>query len=313
MILPITKWGSFVAILMLVTSCDKSEKADEKVTGNDANSNVIVMSGSDTEFHLVEELVKQFQAENPDVEFTVSGGGSSVGIKDFLAGKSTVANSSRQIYPEEIEEAKGKGIDPIPVVFGIDAVAIVSNSRLGVDSLSLFQLRKIFRGEIKNWKEVGGPDLKITLYGRNAKSGTYAYMQDRVVQGSYCPHMNEMEESMNIVEAVIADKSGIGYVGTASLMDQNGKPRPDLWAMYVYIEGDKSYSPYEMEAVRNGQYPLSRPLYHYINGTPKGDLYRFFEFELSERGQEIIRKYGYFPISDFYRELNKKRGIGTIQ
>lgn len=313
MTIAIKKITSVLSIITLLASCNKSEqKADEK-TDDSPNSNVIVMSGSDTEFHLVEELVKQFESGNQELEFSVSGGGSSIGIKDFLAGKSTVANSSRQMYPEEIEEAKSKGIDPVPVVFGIDAVAIVTNSRLGVDSLSLFQLRKIFRGEIKNWKDVGGPDLKITLFGRNSNSGTYAYMQDRVVQGAYCPSMNEMEESNMIVEAVISDKSGIGYVGTAYLMDQNGKPRPDLWAMYVYIEGDKSYSPYEMEAVRNGQYPLSRPLYHYINGKPTGDLYQFFEFELGERGQSIIRRYGYFPISDFYRELNRKRGIGTIQ
>jgi phosphate transport system substrate-binding protein len=308
-------WGKWNKILLMavvsatLSACDSEEKGDENSTPEAPKE--IVMAGSDTEMPLVQEMVAAFKKTAGDKHLRVEGGGSSTGIRRFIDGEIAVANSSRNMWPEEIDEAEHKGMSPTPVVFGLDAVAIVTNPRLGVDSLSLFELRSIFRGEIKNWKQVGGPDLTITLYGRNNTSGTYAYIQERVVQGTYCPSMKELEGNAQIVDAVIADKSGIGYVGAGFLMDVNGKPRSDMWAMFVYIEGDNAYSPYQVEAVKNGNYPLTRPLYHFINGKPDQLMHDYFRFALGDEGQEIVKKFGYFPISDFYREVNRKKGIAT--
>lgn len=293
---------------IVFTSCSKgdSDKGGSDSTV-DGNPNTLKIKGSETELSIVQDLIDTYKADNDGVEIEVTGGGSGTGIQALINGEVDVANSSRQITEAELAEAEKNGVDPVAVIFGVDAVAVVTNSKLGVDSLSIMQLRDIFRGQIKNWKEVGGPDMEITLYGRNATSGTYGYFQQRVVKGNYCTDMNELGGNEEIVNSVIDDKSGIGYVGAGFLMDENGKPRSDMWAMMIYIDGDRAYSPYEVYAVNSGDYPMVRPLYQYCNGDPEGNLLDFLKFELSAEGQNIIRRHGYFQINDNHRLLNQNR------
>ena len=213
--------------------------------------------------------------------------------------------------PEEILRAKKNGVNPIPIMFSVDALAIITHSKLGVDSLSTDQLMQIFSGQISNWKDVGGPDLSIVIYGRDSLSGTHSYLKDKFIRAPYSATVNQLDGNAQIVAAVQKNKAAIGYAGVGFLMDENGKPNGSIWAMPIYIKGSRAYSPYEVAAVKKGDYVLTRPLYQYINGKPKTQIYEFIMSELVLGGQDIIKMHGYFPINDYQSEINRLNGYNN--
>lgn len=111
------------------------------------------------------------------------------------------------------------------------------------------------------------------------------------------------------MKAVENDLSGIGYTGVGYLMADNEKPKGNVWAMPVYIEGQKAYSPYEIKSVHSGEYPVTRPLYQYINSAHSEMITNFILFELSVEGQQMVRRFGYFPINDYQKEINRVKGL----
>jgi len=288
-------------ILTSFIACqNKNEQAGEPA---------IVIKGSDTEFELVSEFARIF-SEREGIVMDVEGKGSSSGIEKLIEGKIDIANSSREITEEERQEALQNGVNPVQAIIATDAIAFITHPQLGIDSLSVIQLKQILSGHIVNWSELGGPDLPIKIYGRNTKSGTYKFIQNRFVRETgFVKTMIQLESNKAIINAVKEDPAGIGYVGAGFIMEQNGKPVSDIWALYLYTDGGKSYSPYETIAVNNGDYPVIRPLYQYFNGKPNGIVQSFLKFELSEEGQKIARDYGYFPISSFDESINAKNGI----
>jgi len=286
-------------------SCnDKNDELNEF-----EKNNLIVIKGSDTELPMVSELANVFMSQNKEINIKISGGGSSVGIEALINNEADIANSSREIKIHELEKAKKNGVSISQIMFSVDALAIITNSKLGVDSLSTENLMQIFSGEITNWKSIGGPDLPIVIYGRDSLSGTYSYLKDKFIRAPYSAKMNQLHGNAEIVSAVKKDVAGVGYAGVGFLIDANGKPNGSIWAMPVYLKGSRAYSPYEIDAVQKGDYVLTRPLYQYINGKPRAQIYDFIMSELTLRGQELIKKHGYFPINDYQTEINKLNGL----
>jgi len=143
------------------------------------------------------------------------------------------------------------------------------------------EIGKIFRGEITNWSEVGGPDMSITLYGRQSNSGTFVFFRDAILKGDYSQKMNRMNGNAQIVEGVRNDKSAIGYVGVGYVKEAKG-----LTVLKVASRAGADYaSPLNSSDVKSGKYPISRPLNQYINGMPTGDTKAFLEFEVSDRSR----------------------------
>jgi phosphate transport system substrate-binding protein len=279
-------------------------------TGKDQTTEpAITIKGSDTEFELVSEFARIF-SEREKIVIDVEGKGSSSGIEKLIEGKIDIANSSREMTDDERQEALENGVNPVQAIIATDAIAFITHPGLGIDSLSLVQVQQILSGQILNWKELGGPDLRIKIYGRNTRSGTYKFVQNRFVsETGFVQTMIQLESNNAIIRAVKEDPAGIGYVGAGFIMEHDGKPNSEVWAMYLYAEGDKAYSPYETRAVTNGDYPVIRPLYQYFNNKPSGIIQSFLEFELSEEGQKIARDFGYFPISSYYESINRDNGI----
>lgn len=292
-----------------ITSCKQEQKQQDPELTEIIKRNTIVIKGSDTELPMVKDLASLFKKENSEITIDLNGGGSSVGIEALINGETDIANSSRAMKPTEIERANRNGVNPTPIMFSVDALAIITHSQLGVDSLSTDQLMQIFSGLITNWKSVGGPNMPIVIYGRDSLSGTYSYLKDKFIRAPYSASMKHLHGNAEIVKAVQSDKAGIGYAGVGFLMDENGKPNGSIWAMPIYIKGSRAYSPYEVSAVKKGDYVLTRPLYQYINGKPRSQIYNFIMSELTLRGQEIIKKHGYFPINDYQTEINKLNGL----
>jgi len=295
----------FVFPALLISSCKPT--AGEK-NGNDPQ--IIEISGSDTELPIVRKLAETYCQTNTLVTIRVNGGGTSVGFGDIINEKSQIANASRSITDKEQAEAEAKKINLLPIMFAVDAVVIVTNSKLGIDSLSLEQVGQILSGKIKNWKEVGGPDRPISVYGRDSTSGTQAFLKGKFKINNYAENTKTFKVTKDIVSAVEKDLAGIGYSGLGYILDRNGKPNGKIWSMPLHIDANhQAVSPLKVTGVIKGDYPLTRPLYQYVKEKPETNIKNFILFELSGDGYKIIKEFGYFPINDYQKEINKLNGL----
>jgi phosphate transport system substrate-binding protein len=270
-----------------------------------ASAEMIQIKGSDTIINLTQKLAEIYMQQNPGAKISVTGGGSGTGIAALINKKCNIANSSRAINAKEMESATSIGVSPTRIVVAIDGLSVVVNGGNSATRLTVTQIGKIYRGEITNWSEVGGSNMPINLYGRQSNSGTYGFFREMVLKGEYSPKMNSMNGNSQIVEAVKADPSGIGYVGVGYVKNATGVNIVD-----VAFSADADYkSPLDKQAVEAGTYPIARPLYQYVNGTPSGETKEFLQFELSAEGQRIVEEEGFYTIAEEYRTQNAKSGL----
>jgi phosphate transport system substrate-binding protein len=265
-----------------------------------ASDNMVQIKGSDTLINVVQKLAETYMAKKPGTAIAVTGGGSGTGIAGLVNKKCDIANSSRGMKAQEVADANAKGVDPKRVVVAIDGLSVITNAGNPVDKLTVDQIGKIYRGETVNWKDVGGNDSPINLYGRQSNSGTYDFMKEVVMKGEYSSSLKSMNGNAQIVEAIKQDKSGIGYVGVGYVKDASG-----INVLKVALTPVMGYfSPLNSADVKNGKYPISRPLNQYVNGMPQGAVKDFILYELSPEGQEIIEKEGFFAIPEEYQRYN---------
>jgi len=301
--------STLILISITLTNCEDNKKEKNQEIADFVRRNKLIIIGSDTELELVKDLSIEYENKNPDITLDITGGGSGLGIEALINNETDIANSSRLMTQKEIIRAKKNGVNPIPIMFSVDALAIITNSQLGVDSLSTDDLTQIFSGKLTNWKYFGGPNLEISIYGRDNNSGTAAYIRDKFEKGEIEQSVNKMKNNAEILEAVKKNKGSIGYVGAGFLRDKNGKPDGRVWAMPIYLKGSLAYSPFEINAVIKGDYVLTRPLYQYINGKPSMKVYDFIMSELNLIGQKTIKKHGFFQINNNQIEINKLNGV----
>lgn len=270
--------------------------------GNCYAKDMIQVKGSDTLINLVQRLAESYMEKNPGKLIAVTGGGSGTGIAALINKKCDIADSSRLMKQKEIEQANSAKVDPKRIIVAIDGLSIIVNEKNPVTKLTREEVGKIYKGDIKNWKQVGGDDMPINLYGRQGNSGTYDFMLEVVLKGEYSPKMRQMNGSAQIGEAVKQDASGIGYVGVGYVKGVQGIKVLEI----ALKQGDKYFSPLNSEDVENGNYPIARPLNQYVNGNPKGDTLDFISFELSKEGQKIVEDEGFFSVPKEYQEFNNK-------
>lgn len=285
-----------IIALLAVVALSSGLLAWDKST-NKTLSGYVQIKGSDTIVNLAQILAERYMQYRPKVAVAVTGGGSGAGIAALLNKQIDIADSSRDIKQSEVDQAKKKGVNPVPFVIGMDGVSFIVSESNAVKELTIEQLGKIYRGEITNWKEVGGKDQAITLYGRQSNSGTFAFVQEFVLKGDYSQKMMGMNGNAQIVEAVKADKGGIGYVGVAYVKDEKGQEVPGLNVLMAKKDANsKAYSPLDTKAVEAGLYPVARELFQYTNGKPTGVVKDWLEFVLSEEGQKIVEAEGFFKV-----------------
>ncbi|HNX90257.1 MAG TPA: phosphate ABC transporter substrate-binding protein [Candidatus Omnitrophota bacterium] len=266
-----------------------------------AHAKMVQVKGSDTLINLVQKLSEVYMEKNPDKVISVTGGGSGTGIAALVNGKCSIANASRLIKTKEVDMAVSRGVDPKKVIVAVDGLCFLVNSSNVITQLTVDQLGKIFRGEITNWKEVGGDDKPISLYGRQSNSGTYDFVMEFLTKGDFSPKMRQMNGNAQIIEGVKADPTAIGYVGIAYVKGVEG-----IHVLEVSrAVGGKYFSPMNDADIKNGNYPLARPLYQYVDGMPAADVKDFIAFELSPEGQNIVKEEGFFEIPEEYIKNNK--------
>jgi phosphate transport system substrate-binding protein len=269
--------------------------------GGEPVAGSLTIKGSDTEVQVVSNMVEAFIEANPDADISVTGGGSGVGIAALLNGEIDIANASRRIKDTEIDEAESKGITPHEFIIARDGLSVIVHPDNPVAELSLEQIGALYRGEITNWSDVGGNDLPVVLYGRQNTSGTYEFFREFVLKADYASTMRNMEGNQAIVDAVTSDVNGIGYVGIGYVMTDTKEPRSDI-AVVAVSAGGPAYSPLNDPT----DYPLSRPLYQYLDRIPEpGSLMdSLLRYEVSEAGQEIVIETGFFPLSAEDKAVN---------
>jgi phosphate transport system substrate-binding protein len=170
-----------------------------------------------------------------------------------------------------------------------DGLSIYLHEQNPVKELSFEQLRDIYTGAITNWRQVGGPEAQIVLYGRENSSGTYVYFKDNVLLGrDFSPRCQTLPGTAAVVNAVAKDPNGIGYGGAAYAKGVRDCAVKKDAASPAVLPGAAT--------VKDGSYPVSRDLYLYTRTKPAGDAKKFIDWVLSSEGQALATKVGYFPV-----------------
>jgi phosphate transport system substrate-binding protein len=248
----------------------------------------ITVKGSDTMVILAQKWAETYMKKNPSAVIQVTGGGSGVGITALINGTTDICNSSRPMKPTEIDKLKARyNVLGVEIPCAKDGVTIFLHETNKVSELTLKQLSGIYTGKIRNWKEVGGNDAEIRLYGRENSSGTYTYFHDEVVKEDYAASVQSLPGTAAVVNAVKKDVNGIGYGGAAYAKGIK------LCAVKKDA-GSKAYQP-TPETIGKSEYPITRYLYMYLRNRPTSETKKYIDWILSAEGQSIVTEVGYFP------------------
>jgi phosphate transport system substrate-binding protein len=264
--------------------------------------------GSDTMNNLMTLWSEGFLKFYPSVRVEIEGKGSSTAPPALIAGTATFGPMSRAMKPSEEDAFEKKyGYKPTQLGTSIDMIGIYVNKDNPIESLTLPQVDAIFSStrklgypeDITKWGQLGltgeWANLPISMYGRNAASGTYAYVKEHALgKGDYKDSVKEQPGSSAVVQGVATDKGGIGYSGI-------GYKTADVNAVALApAQGEKATAA-TVEFAYTGEYPLARFLYLSVNYKPGSQLdplrREFVKFVFSKQGQEIVVKDGYFPVT----------------
>ncbi|MCP5061172.1 MAG: phosphate ABC transporter substrate-binding protein [Ignavibacteriae bacterium] len=293
------KLVTLVTLLIMASTIFVSCKKKEEV-----QKTVLSVKGSDTMVNLSQKWAETYMKKSTSVSIQVTGGGSGTGIAALLNGTMDIANASRELKQKEYDKAKELGITPKEYKVALDGIAVIVSPENPINELSIGQIRDLFIGKTTNWKEIGGNDSPITLYGRENSSGTYEFFKGRVlgkdergVKRDFATSTQVLQGTAALGEAVAKDTKGVGYggVGYFSL-------RTDVKILKIKTEdGSPAIAPAEngkvnYKAIWSGDYPISRYLYCYTNGSTEKKIQDFMEYILSVEGQDLVKQMEYIPL-----------------
>jgi len=180
-------------------------------------------------------------------------------------------------------------VNEIPVA--LDGLAIIVHPSNSVKSLTMDQLRRIYIGQVTNWKQVGGDDEGIVVFSRDSNSGTYGFFQQNVLKNqNWGKGVRFLPSTSEEIREVSRTAGGIAYGGVAYFKKGNVKIIP-----VAAKDGAEPLYPNEAN-VRSRKYPIWRYLYYYTNGKPKGEASKFINWALSSEGQAIVEQVGYYSV-----------------
>lgn len=256
----------FITItVMFAYSCGVKEGKHGK------KKHVITIAGSTSVMPFVEKLAEYFMLQHPKYIIDVQGGGSTAGIQACINNTVHLGMSSRKLKDNErLNE----------IVICYDGISIVVHPSNPINELSLDQVRAIFSGKIKNWKELGWIDRRIDAITREEGSGTRGSFEELVMKNEEIDDSIMVQDSNGSVKEIVAtDPYAIGYI-SLGLVDKRVKA--------LVIDGVFP----TVSSIKTGAYKIMRPFLFISNGEPDDDTREFIEFVLSKQGQDLLRKEG---------------------
>ncbi len=277
-------------LAFLVSACGKS---------SGPSMTTIQVRGSDTMVNVAQAWAEAYKAVAPSVGVEISGGGSGVGIAALEKGTIDIANASRNMKPEEIEQAKkNTGKTPKEFIIGFDGLAVYVHKDNPLNEISLEQLAEIFAegGKVTRWNDLGikipgAEDDTIVRISRQSSSGTYEFFREHVLHNrDFRLGSRDMNGSKEVVELTGATRTAIGYSGMAYAT-------PNVKMLKVAVKaGDPAYEPNVANTISK-VYPLARSLQLYTLGEPEGEVKKYIDWILSPAGQKILEENGDVPVN----------------
>jgi len=286
--------------LVIVTLIALSATILSGCTDTNNEQKTVTIKGSSTVLPIAEICAEEFMKANPNVQITVAGGGSSVGIKSVANGEVDIGDASREAKASDVENIEGVELsDLVDNVVAYDGIAVVVSPNVyntGVTELTMEQVYQIYTGDISNWNELDGPDLEIYVNDRASTSGTRATfvelienntgyaLEEYEEDGGTLAVDNVNQENSNVVTAVSGSQQAIGYVGLGYVNEET--------CPAVEVDGVLPTT----TTVKDGSYPISRSLHMYTLGEPTGEVKNFIDYVQSQEGQDVVVEEGFISI-----------------
>ncbi len=240
----------------------------------------IEIKGSTTVLPLAQKTMEAYMALNKGTVITLSGGGTGNGFKALIDGTTTICNASRFIKDKEVKAAVEKNIVPVAHRVALDCIVPIVHKNNPVKNLTKVQLKEIYTGKITNWKELGGPDMKIVVIARDSSSGTFDAWKEMVMdEERVTPAALTQPSNGGLVTQIGSTKGAIGYIALGYVTKA---------VKIVSVDGVMGSD----KTAKNGQYKISRPLFMFTNGWPEGETLDYINFVLSPKGQALVKAAG---------------------
>jgi phosphate transport system substrate-binding protein len=250
----------------------------------ESNDNIVI-KGSTTILPIAQSVASAFEYHSQGVKVQVSGGGSAEGIVALIMGEADIAASSSFITQDEVLLAQLRSVYPVPFRIANDCILPVVHKSNPLRDIRSEDLKKIYRGQLNNWSQLGGPDLEIDAISRDTASGTYDVWHHIIMQGeSVVTDLPLKHSNTEVVQAVASNPAAIGYISLGYL-NANVKP--------LKVDGIMG----SQRTLLDGSYLINRPLFMFTNSWPDGRTLEFINFVLHpQKGQALIKEAGYIPL-----------------
>ncbi len=275
--------------LMMVSTMAFISQPSYALFGKSDNK-LIQLKGSDTILSLSQAVAEDYMKTHKGAKISVTGGGSGTGIAAKLNKTVDIAMASREMKDAEWAKAKSAGLDLQEIIIAYDGITIIVNKSNPVKNLTSEQLREIFMGTVKNWKEVGGPDEKIVVLSRDSSSGTHVYFKEHILRKGnekgpeeYSKEALFLPSNEALKSQVEKTKGAIAYIGMG-YMENTVKE--------VTVNGVEA----TLANVKAKKYPISRAVYWYADKKAAGTTKDLINYMLSPKGQAIVKKEGFVPV-----------------
>lgn len=261
-------------------ACGEEKNTDETGKAGKELSGKITMAGSTSMEKLANALAEVFMEKNNGVTVTAEFTGSSAGVESVLAGSVDIGNASRNLKDSEKESGAVENI------VAIDGIAVIVNTSNSVKALTKAELTSIYKGEIKNWKELGGNDEPIVVIGREAGSGTRGAFEEILELEDACNYALELDSTGTVVAKTASTTGAIGYVSLDMV---------DTTVSAVELDGQAATA----DNIKAGTYFLSRPFVMATKGSISEQsqlIQEFFTYLSSEEGKQLIQSVGLITV-----------------
>jgi phosphate transport system substrate-binding protein len=273
-----------VAVLVALAGCSgvspQADSTHDRVT--------LVVRGSDTMLPLLQRWAERSERALPGLRVQVTGGGSGTGLRALADGTADIAASSRPAEPRERRAIAARtGGEVNEHVVALDAVVVYVNPGNAVDALTVDEVGALYRGRVDRWSALRGPDAPVVLYGRESSSGTYAFVKEHALRDEdYAPEVQSLPGSASVIAAVARDTGAVGYAG---LVEARG-----VRAVPLRRADGHTVAP-SLTTVRDGTYPLARPLHLYTAHNASAPVRRWITWVLAPEAQREAASAGFVP------------------